>query len=567
MSKPRDVSFRGRRGLLVALLLAAACFAPACHKKSSSTRGIVFKITTKRLAQATAGVAYSQTIKTEDGRAPYAFVVVVGALPPGLALNAVTGEVSGISTNNGSAVFVIRATDRDGKVADGLVTLVTGGAVAPPAVSAPTGALPDASQFADYLAGLSALDGAPPYVWDITIGALPPGLVLQIPTGWITGMPTTAGVFNFTVEVTEGGGGTSTRALSITVNLPVSIVEALLPDGTRLAAYTQALAMADGTPPFTWAIVDGSLPPGINLDPAIGMLDGTPLQEGTFTFDVEVTDFHSDTDVATFSILINPRLRITTFGVQGGTLTFPYSQTITVAGGTPPFDFAVSNPADMASGLALDDMSGVISGTPDVAEFATFTIVVTDAAAAVASRFYFLRISVLPTISTNVLSEGTVGAAYSHSLNVTGGTRPFIFTIDSGGLPAGLTLDMDTGEISGTPTGVEVANFTVKLVDVYTATTQKALMITINAAPNITTTALPNGAVGVSYVQTIVVTGGTAQLAFSIIAGMLPAGLALDMDTGVISGMPTGAEVANFTVQVDDANDATAQKALVITVN
>ena len=66
-----------------------------------------------------------------------------------------------------------------------------------------------------------------------------------------------------------------------------------------------------------------------------------------------------------------------------------------------------------------------------------------------------------PTVTTETLSGGTVGTVYSQRLTAQG-TAPITWRIDSGTLPAGLSLDADTGEISGTPTAVGTATFTVK---------------------------------------------------------------------------------------------------------
>ncbi|MFO7899147.1 MAG: Ig domain-containing protein, partial [Planctomycetota bacterium] len=69
------------------------------------------------------------------------------------------------------------------------------------------------------------------------------------------------------------------------------------------------------------------------------------------------------------------------------------------------------------------------------------------------------------TIDTLNLPAGWVGTAYSETLEASDGAEPYTWSISEGSLPAGLTLDPATGEISGTPTGEETANFTVKVMD------------------------------------------------------------------------------------------------------
>ncbi|HEY1215778.1 MAG TPA: DUF4082 domain-containing protein, partial [Bryobacteraceae bacterium] len=93
-------------------------------------------------------------------------------------------------------------------------------------------------------------------------------------------------------------------------------------------------------------------------------------------------------------------------------------------------------------------------------------------------------------ITTTSLPSGTVGASYSATLTATGGTSPYTWSISSGSLPIGLTLNATTGGISGTPSTAGTVNFTVQAADSATpqATTSKALSIVINAAGTTTST-------------------------------------------------------------------------------
>ncbi|MHC4712243.1 MAG: putative Ig domain-containing protein [Planctomycetota bacterium] len=175
-------------------------------------------------------------------------------------------------------------------------------------------------------------------------------------------------------------------------------------------------------------------------------------------------------------------------------------------------------------------------------------------------------------ITTTSLPNGQVNVAYSETLQATGGVTPYTWSIISGALPAGLSLTASTGEISGTPTTEETANFTVQVTDSQEPadTDTQALSITIDpepSGPTITTTSLPDGTRKVDYSAFVEATGGTPPYTWSIVSGSLPLGLSLNSSTGEISGNPKKAETKNFTVRCTDDASQWDEQALSITIN
>lgn len=114
--------------------------------------------------------------------------------------------------------------------------------------------------------------------------------------GAITGTPTAAGLASFTARATDTNAATATAALTINVTapgLPV-ITTTSLPAATTGVAYSQALTETGGTAPFAWALTSGSLPDGLALNPAAGLISGTPTAAAaTSGFTVTVTDASS----------------------------------------------------------------------------------------------------------------------------------------------------------------------------------------------------------------------------------------------------------------------------------
>lgn len=159
-------------------------------------------------------------------------------------------------------------------------------------------------------------------------------------------------------------------------------------------------------------------------------------------------------------------------------------------------------------------------------------------------------------MTTTSLPDGTLSQPYATTVGGSGGVTPYSWSVTPA-LPANLLFDKATGTITGTPAAQGTSSHTFTLSDSSPPpqTVQKSLSLTINTAPavlSITTTSLPNGAVGQAYNQTLQATGGTGGLTWSLGAGTLPQNLNLNSTTGAISGMPTAAGTSSFTVRVAD---------------
>jgi hypothetical protein len=173
------------------------------------------------------------------------------------------------------------------------------------------------------------------------------------------------------------------------------------------------------------------------------------------------------------------------------------------------------------------------------------------------------------TITTASLANGQTGVPYSAVLAAAGGTTPYSWQLMSGVLPAGLTLNTQTGQISGTPTaGVTNTPLTFKVTDSTTPTAQTAtasLTLTIASGTlTITTTSLANGQTGVPYSVVLAAAGGTTPNTWALTSRRPPAWLTLNAQTGQISGTPTDA-VTNMplTFNVTDSTMPAAQTATV----
>ena len=205
----------------------------------------------------------------------------------------------------------------------------------------------------------------------------------------------------------------------------------------------------------------------------------------------------------------------------------------------------------------------------------TATVTATSVADTSKSATVTISITPPPAIPTTSLPAGTEGTAYNQTVASSGGAGTLTFTISTGSLPAGLSMDT-SGHITGTPTGPNgTATFTVKVTDssnggALSSTQNLSILINLPPAPVISTTSLPAGVEGTAYNQTIAATGGLTPYTFTISSATgLPSGLIIDT-SGHITGIPTGPNgTSSFTVKLTDKSNPaqSATQNLSITVN
>ncbi len=163
-----------------------------------------------------------------------------------------------------------------------------------------------------------------------------------------------------------------------------------------------------------------------------------------------------------------------------------------------------------------------------------------------------------PVVLTANLPDGTEGVAYSRSLEASGGTLPYTWSVFSGSVPTGLTLS-SAGVLSGTPTTAGGFTFTARATDGAAQTGSRAFTVTIAAAvsvPVIAPLTLANATIGSPFTETLTATSGVLPYAWSVSSGALAPGLSLDVDTGAITGTPSGSSgTFTFSVVVQDAVD------------
>lgn len=318
---------------------------------------------------------------------------------------------------------------------------------------------------------------------------------------------------------------------------------------------------------FTWSLYSGSLPPGLNLDTSFGTITGTPTQPGAYTFTIFSQEVGSNFNAfQTYTVYIsNGPLKLTLAAPEGGAVGSSYASfPFQVTGGAPGYTWKLQGGTNV-DGLTLNSATGLLSGIPVAGGVFPVGVSVTDSGGAQASGSFNLNILGISTIS---LQAGGLGVPYAQALTAVGSSGTLTWSLAGAGtLPQGLNLSAQ-GQIAGTPTVYGTFPIQVHVTDAttnLTATRSYSLSIGNASVLTVTTTSpLPTGALGVAYSQTLQATGGTAPYTWS--ATGLPAWLALDPTSGILSGTPTAGGTSTISVTVTDAARATANANLSLTV-
>ncbi|HET9898799.1 MAG TPA: putative Ig domain-containing protein [Streptosporangiaceae bacterium] len=558
----------GRLAMSVPPPLARDLSTPAAQRAVMAKLGIkpaTLRVTSGSLLSGTVGASYVDYLISTGGTGNQTWKITKGKLPPGLKLRASVGTITGTPTKAGKFTFRAQATDVAGKVrktasASKSITVGKLSTLRIRAVKPQAGTVNQAYSFT-----FTANGGLGAVTWAVTKGTLPAGLQLNTATGQLSGQPSKAGTFAFTVSATDSSRRhqVARAAESVTIEAASATLEvttAGLPKITAGQDYDAELTSAGGSGAVQWSISAGTFPAGLSLDQSSGNITGSPTSGGTYHFTVQVTDSatptpHTATRALTMVVATAPALHIATKSLFNGTEGGFYFSVLAATGGAGQYEWSASG--NVPPGLSLDSGSGVLSGTPTGPGKFSFQVTVQDAAGHEATRTYTITIARVKLRVSKAVPPATVGSYYTANVKPSGGEAPYSYSEVSGTLPTGLSFDSVSGAIVGTP--AKKGKFTIKVhvTDSSSPPQQVTVTVTVNVAavPKLTLSrrAPVGGAVGVPYTAGLGFSGGRAPYTWSVSKGKLPPGLVIDKISGMITGTPTRRGKFALTIKVTDS--------------
>lgn len=542
------------------------------------------------VGEAYPNIQFTQCCSTQ----PVTWSLSAGSPPAGMNLSS-AGVLTGTPTVAGNYAFTVRVSESPTVFLDQPMTLE----IYQRPVITSASPLPAGEEQIPYSVQLTGTGGSPPYSFVEDVGAaslLPPGLNLSI-DGLISGTPTQAGTFTFPIRIWDGQEVNSTKQLTIVVYPPPSITTGFLESGMTYTPYMQQLTVGGGRAPYTWSLVgNGTLPPGLTLNPTTGVISGTPAATGFYAFAVRVQDSLGGSSINDFLyIFVSQGFAVLTSTLPEGIINEPYTATLVSTPydpfGSPGFALrtgarlrasairqaVISQAAEpllhwsvysgsLPPGLTLNPATGTISGIPTVLGSFNFSVIVQTNPALDISHVtsqpkpLVIAITDPPVDFTPAqLDPGFPGLPYTVTFKPKGGDGTYVFKFSTGELPPGLQFNAETRTISGTPAKEGTFSFTIDATSGGQYIRRSYSLVIEPAKLTVLPLTLPEGYQGTAYTAQLTAQLGKPPYTFSVASGALPAGVVLAAD-GAISGTPTTPGTTTVTLRVADADGVTSTR-------
>ncbi len=552
------------------------------------------QITPTALENGTKGITYPTKNFTSQKVDPTDRTIlwrVYGSVPPGMDFSR-TGTYSGTPKQDGTYRMTFRAISRQNGnsiVKDSIILTHTIGTTSAPSIQGPF-TLPS-GQFDQRYQGstgvrLTATGGMPyqgsQYRWELLTGTtfqtLPKGMTLSA-QGVISGVPSERGptsqnaqTYTFRVKVSDmvGNSDTSTFTLDLApANTPLILTECPLPEVIEKEKYpTVRLEPSGGKPPYFWRVspVTG-LPPGLTLDYQTGVISGVPSLAGVYNFDIMLRDSNGWIVPKSCSITIRPAPEIFVRPIfKCARVGDSACEVMQAAGGDQPYTWSASGlPPGFTITQSSNSQAKICGRFTQPGTYTVNVTAVDKVGRTDTEAFTFTVKPALEITTASPLPFGILGYSYpgktgspTVAIQITGGRTPYSWSKIKGNLPPGLSLNPDTGVISGVPTLPGTYRFTVRVEDsckegIYYV--EKEFQITIHYPISVTPDPITCLTVNRPVSFNVTANGISAPYSWSQVTSSSPSfSLSVsdpnNSQVATISGTPTQSGVVTFNFSV-----------------
>jgi hypothetical protein len=316
-----------------------------------------------------------------------------------------------------------------------------------------------------YKTALTTTGGTAPYTFSAS--GLPSGLTLNTATGAITGTPLNTGSSTVSATVTDANAEHASLSFSITIYASDVVSVMVSPDTAALLSgktkQFKANVSHTSNQSVTWSCTAGTIT-------SSGLYTAPSVASGTEIYAVKATSAADPAKSAGTLVLVSPDIlpvKITTSSLPGFMSGFAYLQTLSATGGKPPYHWKLGS-GTLPVGMKLTGNPGTIAGTSSQTGSFAFRLQVTDSSnptQLTTTESYTLLGSSILEVNTPLLPQITADNNYDASVVALGGIAPYQWSIASGSLPQGISLNASTGVISGTTEQTGNYTLSVKITD------------------------------------------------------------------------------------------------------
>ena len=530
------------------------------------------KILTQGVSSGISG--FATTNNPVGGSTPYKYAISP-ALPTGLSFNVNTGYITGTPTVSlSNTTFTVTVTDSGAtpQTASSTFSMTVTANIPVATLAVPTTQLTQGISFTAFTP-VTGTGGTAPLRYSISPD-LPTGLTFSTSTGVVAGTPSvSSAAADYTVTVKDNLEQTASKTFNLTVK-SIQVLTAIqtqpvydLYKAVAVTAFTP-ITYNGGYGTVSYSLTPPTLPSGLTF--SSGSISGTPTStSSTATYVVNLSDQAGQTASGSFALSVTSIPIAVTQRTPSTLLTknatFNSFAPVTAAGGYTPYTYVVS--PSLPSGLSYASGTGIISGTATATSVATYYLVtVTDSAAQSGTSSFNLTVLqpdalvLTRVINTVTLVQGTAASPFT-PISAVGGYVPSGSSLNysiSPALTAGLSINGNTGQITGTPSAYSVNTTTYSITVLDQAAQRSTATFDLNVLTPVfsVATAVPStpGITGVAVTAFTPVTavGGATPYQYELNTS-LSAGLSFNTGTGRVSGTPTVANTSNYIVRITDA--------------